>query len=119
MLKYKKVNIAFSNCEAKLIKLMLKTRPRQLLPGKPYRRERLSTVDLLILVQVLLYCNYYLTFFYKKASLMRRSTVLSLPLQLVFPTFTFSPVRYSAPCSHIFLVESKTVGSKNRKLLLP
>jgi hypothetical protein len=44
---------------------------------------------------------------------MRRSTVLSLPLQLVFPAITFSPVRYSAPCSHIFLVGSKTVGSKN------
>ncbi len=55
--------------------------------GKPYWRGRLSTVDLLVLnslYQLSLYWKYYLPFFTKQATLMRRSTVLSLPLQLVF-----------------------------------
>ncbi len=62
-------------------------------PGKPYWRGRLSTIDLLVLTsldQVLLYCNYYLTFFTKHSTLMRRSTVLILPLKLIFPDWTYS-----------------------------
>jgi hypothetical protein len=50
--------------------------------GNPYGRERLVTVDLLVLTnldQLLLIVKLY--FFTKQAALMRRSTVLSLPLQ--------------------------------------
>jgi hypothetical protein len=57
-------------------------------PGKSYWRGRLSTVDLLVLTSL-----YWLIFFLKilfigvskQATLIRRSTVLSLPLQLGFP----------------------------------
>jgi hypothetical protein len=60
-------------------------------PRNPYRRGQLSTVDLLVLTsldQLLLILKTLLTFFTKQASLRRRSTLLSLPLQLVFPGFT-------------------------------
>ncbi len=56
--------------------------------GKSYYRGRLSTVDLLVITsldELLLDLTILLTFFTKKATLMRRSTVLSLPPQLVFP----------------------------------
>jgi hypothetical protein len=58
--------------------------------GKPNRtgRQRLSTVDLLVLtslVQLLFKLTALFTFFTKPATLMRRSIVLSLPLQLAFP----------------------------------
>ncbi len=55
--------------------------------GNLYKRGRLSTVILLgltSLYQVLLKVRTLFTF-YKQATLMRRSTVLSLPLRLVFP----------------------------------
>jgi len=60
-------------------------------PGKPYRRGRLSTVNLLVLTsldQLIFKLKILFTFFTKQATLMRRSTVLSLPLQLVFPDDT-------------------------------
>jgi len=56
--------------------------------GNPYRRGRLSTVNLLGLTssyEVLLIMRTLFTFFIIPATLMRRSTVLSLPLQLLFP----------------------------------
>ncbi len=56
-------------------------------PGNPYIRERLSTVDLLVLtsLDLLLLISRTLFFFTKHGDLIRRSTVLSLPLRLVFP----------------------------------
>ncbi len=56
--------------------------------GNPYCRGRLSTVDLLVLTgsnHLDLEMKMYFTFFTKQATLTRRSTVLSFPLQLVFP----------------------------------
>jgi hypothetical protein len=56
-------------------------------PGNPYWRGRLSTVDLLALTsldQLLFIMQTLCTFLQNKATLMRRSTVPSLPLQLVF-----------------------------------
>jgi len=55
---------------------------------KSYRRGKLSTVDLLVLtslVQLLFILKIFFTFFTKQVTLMRRSTVQSLPPQLVFP----------------------------------
>ncbi len=80
---------------------------RWVLPGNPYRGKRLSTVDLLVptsldrgrlstvdllaptsLDQRLLIVKTLFPFFTKQTTLMRRSTVLSLSLQLVFPGIT-------------------------------
>ncbi len=66
-------------------KVIFLTLPR---PGKPYWRGRLSTVDLLVLTgldQLLLIVKILFTFFTNQATLMRRSTVLSFSLRLVFP----------------------------------
>ncbi len=55
-----------------------------LCPGNPYWRDRLSTDDLLVLTnldELLLIMQTLFTFY----NSMRRSTELSLPLQLVFP----------------------------------
>ncbi len=59
------------------------------LAGKPYWKGRLCTVDLLVLTSLnqffyILNIIYFLT---KHATLIRRSTVLFHPLQLVFPAF--------------------------------
>jgi hypothetical protein len=57
-------------------------------PGNPYWRGRLSTVDLLVLTSLnnmVLIMKILFTFVTKQAILERRSTVLSLPLQLGFP----------------------------------
>jgi hypothetical protein len=51
-------------------------------------RGRLSTVDLLVLTsldQLIFKLKILFAFVTKQATLMRRSTVLSLPLQIVFP----------------------------------
>jgi hypothetical protein len=56
--------------------------------GKSYWRGRLSTVDLLLLTslaQLLFVLKILFTFFKKQGTLKRRSTILSLPTQLVFP----------------------------------
>ncbi len=56
--------------------------------GNTNWKERPSTGDLLILTsldQLVLILQTFFTFLTKWATLMRRSTVLSLPLQLVFP----------------------------------
>jgi len=56
--------------------------------GKYYWSGRLSTVDLLIqtsLDQLLFILKILFTFFTKQSTLMRRSTVLSLPPQVKFP----------------------------------
>jgi len=72
-----KKNRFFSCCELRsLIKWYLE-------PGKPYWRGNLSTVDLLVLTSLdkLPFTKKILiTFVRKQAKLMRRSTVLSLPL---------------------------------------
>ncbi len=60
-------------------------------PGKSYWRGRLSTVDLLELTslhQLLFILKIVFTLFTKQGTLMRRSTVLSLLPQLVFPVLT-------------------------------
>ncbi len=56
-------------------------------PGKSCLRGRLSTLDLLVLSSLdqLIFMLKIHKFFVKQASLMRRSTVLSLPPQLAFP----------------------------------
>jgi hypothetical protein len=51
-------------------------------------RGKLSTVDLLVLTcldQLIVIMKILFPFFTKRATLMRRSTVLSLPHNLVFP----------------------------------
>jgi hypothetical protein len=56
--------------------------------GDPYCRGRLSMVDLLVLTsldQLIFVLKILFTLVSKQATLMRRSAVLSLPLQLVFP----------------------------------
>ena len=56
--------------------------------GKSYSRGRLSTVDLLVLTrldELSFILRVLFTFSMKQTILMRRSTVLSLPTQLVFP----------------------------------
>ncbi len=61
-----------------------------MLAGKSYRRGKLSTVDLLVLTslgQLVFILKLLFSFVTKYAALMRRSTVLSLPLQLVFLGF--------------------------------
>jgi hypothetical protein len=61
-------------------------------PWKPYRRRRISTAHLLVLTgldQLLLILKILSTYFAKQATLMRRSTVLSLPPQLAFPGLSF------------------------------
>jgi hypothetical protein len=55
-------------------------------------KGRLSTVGLLVptnLYQMLFLLKILFAFGTKRATLMRRSTVLSLPIQLVFPAFTY------------------------------
>jgi hypothetical protein len=57
--------------------------------GNSYKRGRLSMVDLLVPTSLFLVSifnnNLYFYSYKKEAILMRRSTVLSLPLQLMFP----------------------------------
>ena len=60
-------------------------------PAKSYKRERLSTVDLLLLIsldQILFILKILFTLFKKQATLIRRPTVLSRPPQLVFPAYS-------------------------------
>jgi hypothetical protein len=52
--------------------------------GKLYRRGRLSMVDLNVPDELVFILKILFTFVKKQATLMRRSIVLSLPLQLVF-----------------------------------
>ncbi len=52
--------------------------------GMSYWRERLSTVDIFVQTSYFLYWKYHLPS-YKRSYLIRRSTVLSLLPQLVFP----------------------------------
>ncbi len=64
-------------------------------PGSPYRMGRLSTVDLLVLTsldQLIVYCI-LLTFVTKQDTLMRRSTLLSFPVELVFLGRTYECTR--------------------------
>ncbi len=66
-------------------------------PEKPYWRERLSTVDLLLLTssdQPLLKLKVLFTFVTKQAILKRRSTVQSLPFQFVFPGLSIHILPY-------------------------
>ncbi len=52
--------------------------------GNPYSRKRISTVDLLVLTSsdqlLFIWKPYFFSFFFKQPSIMRRSTVLTLPL---------------------------------------
>jgi hypothetical protein len=59
--------------------------------GNPYCRGRLGTIYLLVLTSLnkLLLILKTFTFLQVKATLMRKLTVLSLPLQLVFPGLCF------------------------------
>ncbi len=70
--------------------------------GNPYWSGRLSTVDLLVLTSldqlILLLKILFIFFFTKQATLMRRSTVLSLPFQLVFPARDHSFKRWRETC---------------------
>jgi hypothetical protein len=54
--------------------------------GKPYRGERLSTIDLVLAsLDKLFLLKFFFLFFHKTSRLMRRLTVISLSLQLVSP----------------------------------
>jgi hypothetical protein len=80
-------------------------------PGNPYWRGKLGTVDLLVqpnLDQLLLILKTFFVLFTKQATLTRKSTVLTLPLQLVFPAL---PV--SLDC---FPLKSLFVSRQNGKL---
>jgi hypothetical protein len=58
-------------------------------PGNPYWRERLNTSDLFSLEELLLVLQiWWFTFNTKQVTLIRRSTVLSIILQLVFPVLS-------------------------------
>jgi hypothetical protein len=64
--------------------------------GKPYRRGRLDTVDLLVLTsldQVIFILKILFTCSTKQPTLIRRSTGLSFPLQLVFPGYNNTKVK--------------------------
>jgi hypothetical protein len=64
------------------------TVPPPIEPGKSHRREKLSTVDLLVLTgldELLLILKILFTSFTEQATLMRRSTVLSLSLSVSLP----------------------------------
>ena len=70
-------------------------------PGKSNWRGRLSTVDLLVLTsldQLLLTLKVLFTFFTKQPTIMRRSTVLKLPPQLVFPASSIHLYINPLPC---------------------
>jgi len=76
----------FSSNEKSVLECLLSHRERE---RKSYRRGRCSTVDLLVLAildQLLFKLNLLFTFLTKQATLIRWSTVVILPLQLVFPT---------------------------------
>ncbi len=60
--------------------------------GKPYWRGRINTANLLILTsldQLLFLMTILFTYVTKQAALLRSSTVLSLPVQLVFPVQSY------------------------------
>jgi hypothetical protein len=62
-------------------------------------RGRLSTVDLLVLTSLdhlLFIQKILLRFLTKKASLVRRSTLLSHPPQLVFSVYTYTDLYYQS-----------------------
>jgi hypothetical protein len=74
--------------------------------GNPYWRGRLNTVDLLVLTsldQLLLKLKILFTLLTKWAILTRRSTVLSIPLQLVFPVLmlALNKTLFLKMCYHI------------------
>ncbi len=69
----------------------------------PLLKGRLSMVDLLVptsLCQLILELKILLNFFTKQAPLMRRSTVMSLPLQLVFPGLSLTDRVKHSECIH-------------------
>ncbi len=60
-------------------------------PGNPHLRGRLSTIDLRVtnsFRSAAFDTETLYTFLQKQAILMRRSAVLNLPIQLVFPDYT-------------------------------
>ncbi len=66
-------------------------------PGNPYWRERISAVDILALIsldQLLFILKILFTYVTQQATLMWTSTVMSLPLQLVFPGRTIPAAQY-------------------------
>ncbi len=74
-------------------------------PGNPYSEVKLSTVDLLVLSsldQLLFQLKILFIFVKNQATVMWRSSVLSLPLQIVFPGPTFHS-----------LIGSTSFGQKN------
>ncbi len=69
-----------------------------LYPRNPYWRGRLGTIDLLEIIcldQLLFILQAWFTFLQKQAILMRRSTVLTIPLQLVLPAVEVITVLHS------------------------
>ncbi len=79
-------------------------------PRNPYWKGRISTVDLLILST---FDHLNLTFFIKQPILIRRSTILSKPLLLVFPGLSivglphyFTGMHYS--CCNLYFAAAKT-----------
>ncbi len=92
------------------------------LPGKPYWRGRISTIDLLVLTsldQLLLILKILFIFFTKQASSMRRSTVLGPPLLWGFPVFTnvgqfWVPDHWAISYNNIFGWMEEIVGHSDK-----
>ncbi len=73
-------------------------------PRNPYWRERLGTFELLlqtIWYQLLFKLEIFFTYYTKQATLTKRSTVLSLPLQFVLPD-SAPPCRVSLPLVSLY-----------------
>ncbi len=72
------------NFKSILVNLEEKREMLKVKSNEPLLKERLSTIDLLVLTS-LYQLETSFTFFTKQATSIRRSTVLCLPVQLVFP----------------------------------
>ncbi len=91
-----------------------------LISGKSYRRGRFCTVDLLALTsldQLLFILKISFSFLVKQPILMRRSTVLSLSFQLVFPVYIYSPLcGVSCRVKKFYSTGPKRFFDKNKRL---
>jgi len=91
------------------------------LAGNPYWRGRLGTIDLLVLTslhQLIFIMKILFTLNTKRAILIRRSTVLSLSLQLVFPVTGLQRIPIFKVTLILFFNESSRLKTLTRILWL-
>ena len=84
------------------------------IPGKPYWRGRLSTVDLLILTsldQLIFILKVFIGILKKQVTLMRRSNVQSHPFQLMFPGYSYNILLFK-----VVMDQYTSLGSTLQKL---